>query len=59
MFTLYGLISSIATLFIPISIDIAAFPGLMFMRVLQGVSLATVMVVTGRLFEIFKILNKK
>ncbi|KAL7071367.1 hypothetical protein ACQ4LE_009107 [Meloidogyne hapla] len=47
MFTLYGLISSFSTLFIPISIDIAGFPGLMVMRILQGVSLATVMVVTG------------
>jgi len=47
MFTLYGLTSSFSTLFIPISIDFAGFPGLMFMRILQGVSLATVMVVTG------------
>lgn len=47
MFTLYGLISSISTLLIPASIEFTGFSGLMVMRVLQGVSIATVMVVTG------------
>ena len=57
MFAAYGLLSSMATISIPPSLFLGGFPALMAMRICQGIGIASIWVVIGKLIQLDVILE--